>query len=339
MSHPIRALAFAAVTMLIAVSLKAQTPMSLPSESGQFDFWIGEWDVNLRVRQDDASWKDMYRAVARIYPMLEGKAILELWDEASIKGFSLRYYDAGRKEWVLWLNWPAANRSGSSSLAGTFRHGRGDFFSTYTTQDGTEGISRYSFNDITATSLRWDDAYSTDAGKTWSHNWIMEFSRTGDIPRLPENGGPAHTYHGGDRCPRSEFSWYEFVIGRRSGSVRIDGASTPATLTGFRILDGCAALMLVEWQRSGVATSRLAHVTFNTILDRFEILDLTSAPGTPARVYYGSLDENGVLVAVERAEDGGATRSRLEQSGDGLRWAFDHRSPSGEWVLAWQGQF
>ena len=120
--------------------------------------------------------------------MLEGKAILELWDEASIKGFSLRYYDAGRKEWVLWLNWPGANRSGSSSLAGTFRHGRGDFFSTYTTQDGTEGISRYSFNDITATSLRWDDAYSTDAGKTWSHNWIMEFSRTWPLQELRHEG-------------------------------------------------------------------------------------------------------------------------------------------------------
>ena len=339
MSSIARGLVPTVVAMLVGVAVQAQTTASLPPESRQFDFWVGEWDVNLRVRQDDASWKDSRQAVARIYSVLEGKAVLELWDEDRIKGFSLRYYDTGRKEWVLWLNWPGANRSGSSSLAGEFRHGRGDFFSTFTTQEGKEGISRYSFNDITPTSLRWDDAFSTDGGKTWSHNWIMEFSRTGDGPTLPENGGPAHTYHGGDRCDRDEFDWYDFVIGRHPGLVEIDGGSTPATLTGYRILDGCAALVLVEWQRSGATASRLAHITFNTHASRFEILDLASPPDTPARVYLGIPDENGVLIAVERAEDGGATRTRLEQSGDGLRWTFDRRSSEGEWAPAWQGQF
>ena len=45
----------------------------------QFDFWIGEWDVNLRVRQKDFTWKDQHKSVVHIYPILDGKAILELW--------------------------------------------------------------------------------------------------------------------------------------------------------------------------------------------------------------------------------------------------------------------
>ncbi|NIQ57390.1 MAG: hypothetical protein GWN71_29570, partial [Gammaproteobacteria bacterium] len=83
---------------------------------------VGEWDVNLRVRQDDLSWADEVRSVARIYPILRGKAMLELWSDRrrdGIKGYSLRYFDVARQEWVIWLNWPGPDRSGSSSLAGS----------------------------------------------------------------------------------------------------------------------------------------------------------------------------------------------------------------------------
>ncbi|NIQ57389.1 MAG: hypothetical protein GWN71_29565, partial [Gammaproteobacteria bacterium] len=66
--------------------------------------------------------------------------------------------------------------------------------------DGGETISRYTFSDITPASLRWDDAYSTDGGETWTHNWIMEFTRTGAKPTLAADGGPEHTFHAGGRC-------------------------------------------------------------------------------------------------------------------------------------------
>ena len=48
-------------------------------EARQFDFWIGEWDVNLRIRGEDFSWADQVAARASIYRILDGKAILELW--------------------------------------------------------------------------------------------------------------------------------------------------------------------------------------------------------------------------------------------------------------------
>ena len=106
-----RAAATAAVlSVTLASTLHAQDfPVSaaLPPESRQFDFWIGEWDVNLRVRQEDGTWLDRHRSVAMVYPILSGKAVLELWSEDrvdGIKGYSLRYFDTARGEWVLWLN-------------------------------------------------------------------------------------------------------------------------------------------------------------------------------------------------------------------------------------------
>jgi len=37
--------------------------------------------------------------------------------------------------------------------------------------------NRLKWSDITATSGRWEQAYSYDGGKTWDTNWIMLFER------------------------------------------------------------------------------------------------------------------------------------------------------------------
>ena len=142
-----------------------------------------------------------------------------------------------RKEWVLWLNWPGQDRSGSSSLSGSFRHGRGDFQSVNERPDGTKSISRYSFNDITPHSLRWDDAYSDDGGKTWRNQWIMEFTRKEARPTLNPEGGTAHTYVDGGRATLAQFEQYSFLVdsyeGAR-GSISKEGFfPQPASWTGY----------------------------------------------------------------------------------------------------------
>lgn len=311
---------------------------SLAPESRQFDFWVGEWAVNLRVLQPDMTWADQHRAEARIYPILGGKAVLELWSEDQvdgIKGYSLRYFDTAREEWVLWLNWPGSNRSGSSSLAGSFRHGRGEFFATSTGQDGTETISRYTFSDITPESLRWDDAFSSDGGETWTHSWIMEFTRTAERSTLSPEGGTAHTFHEGDRCDASEFRRYEFLNGRRDGEV-VAGGQGAVTITGYRILDGCAVLTFAGPGSDPERAWGFSHLTFNTYAQRYELTTLTSQRDTPARVFY-SRDASELVLYEAGVGDGPRDRFRIEESDDGdVLWI--HETPSGEgWAPVWGG--
>ena len=59
---------------------------------------------------------------------------------------------------------------------GSFKDGRGEFYD----QEMFEGRSifvRYVWSDLKPNSCRWEQAFSTDGGKTWETNWIMEFTR------------------------------------------------------------------------------------------------------------------------------------------------------------------
>lgn len=321
---------------------------SLPPESRQFDFWVGEWDVNLRIRQPDFSWADQITAVAKIYPILNGKAILELWSdtrESGIKGYSLRYFDTARDEWVLWLNWPGPNRSGSSRLSGTFRHGRGEFLARQPTRDGGERISRYTFSDITPTSLRWDDAFSTDGGESWTNGWIMEFTRRSGKPSLSPDGGPAHTYHSGTRCGDPQFRTYEFLSGRMTGPIEA-GGSGRVVITGHKLLDGCAVMTFAGSTGDPERALAFSLLTWNTFVDRYELTTLTSGANTRVRVFY-SVGEGSAatpaaseLVLYERMDEGGSTpdRFRIARNEDGsVTWA--HETPDGEgWRPVWRSR-
>ena len=312
---------------------------ALPDEARQFDFWIGEWDVIVRVRQDDGTWVNQIRSAAKIYPILNGKAVLELWSEdkvAGVKGYSLRYFDTARDEWVLWLNWPGQNRSGSSSLSGTFRHGRGEFFSTSRAQDGAETISRYTFSDVTDESLRWDDAFSRDGGLTWTNNWIMEFSRTAAKPVLSLGGGPAHTSHEGARCDAPVFRKYEFLSGRKDGTVEAGGWGA-VTITGHRVLDGCAVLTFAGQDGDPERAWGFSHITWNTFAQRYELMTLNSVSSTPVRMFY-SRDASELVFYESTGGNGPVDRFRIEQAPDGsVLWV--HETPDGDgWQPVWQGR-
>ncbi len=213
----------------------------------QFDFWIGEWDVLLRERDADGEWKQLVTARDSIYSILNGKAILELWDSNTIKGYSLRYYDPALQKWVLWLNWPGKNRSSNSSLQGIFRHGRGDFASEYDLPNGDHMMQVYSFNDVSQNALRWDDRYSKDNGKTWSFNWIMEFSRRAVEPSVLNTRQAAPTFDDpvngdGARCDDQHFRAYEKFAGSWEGSAKMGDKTVPASFSAHKVLGGCSVM-------------------------------------------------------------------------------------------------
>ena len=320
-----RARATVLLTLLTGATASAQPSGDLADawafdEARQFDFWVGDWDVNLRVRQPDFTWKDDVRARAKIYRVLGGKAILELWDSPNIKGYSLRYFHEPTDQWILHLNWPSRNRSGTGSLRGGFRHGRGEFFSRSTGADGRRSISRYTFCDITPTSLRWDDAFSKDGGNTWTNNWIMEWTRREDVAEWPRPGAPAHTFVDGARCDLAEFRTFEPLAGARRGTVTVPGAGeVPATLIGYRALDGCAVLTFLRYEVGGGAVEELGVATFNTHAGRLEECRLDDARGTAQRTYFGTAADDGATLET-------VTPSSDADDRDRVRWTFDGAS-------------
>ena len=242
------------------------------NKSRQFDFWIGQWDVKLRMIQPDNTWEDKVQSNAHIYSILGGKAILELWDESEsgIIGHSLRYYNPHKDKWDLYLNWPGKNRSGTGYKEGFFRHERGEFYNTSNLQDTSLTIERYTFSDITPHSLRWDDGYSSDGGRSWSSNWIMEFTRSADFSPEMNLSMPLNTYYSGTRCDGEEFEVLKALVGSYSGDVTI-----------FPILDGCSVM--------GISDQLYFKLTYNTYASMYELTVLDDQQDHELLVYYGNL--------------------------------------------------
>lgn len=291
----------------------------------EFDFWTGEWDVNLRQKQRDHSWKDWKKSKAKIYKILDGRAILELWEEqgdlapaSTIIGYSLRYYDQTLQKWVLWLNWPGVNRSGSSSLSGEFRHGRGEFFSERTLRDSTSIISRYTFSDITAQSLRWDDAFSHDGGQTWTHNWVMEFSRTDQQQQLPIED-VLHTFRKGERCTSDSFQKLQNFVGEWSGMVEMNSEEKEQKIIrikNYKALGNCAVLSFMEIEsEEKTSFKEFGLLTYNTFANKFEDGRLSNDYSSNYRAFYGDYSNENKLQLDRQDQDG-----RMVES---FTWTFN----------------
>ncbi len=149
-----------------------------PDPARQFDFWIGEWSVQNRHIQKDNTWRDGDVTRARITPVCGGAALIEEWAGPLhgnfMNGFSLRSFDPAANQWTILLFWTVNGDGAFGRMRGSFRHGRGEFLSSTQAQDRT----RYSFSDALPETVRWDEAYTKDEGRTWFTDWIMEFSRT-----------------------------------------------------------------------------------------------------------------------------------------------------------------
>jgi len=270
----------------------ADTDTEPHSLSRQFDFWLGEWDVNLRIKQKDNTWKDMYTSIARIYNVLDGNAVLELWEEQGrekgIIGYSIRYYDPSKDKWILWLNWPGANDSSSWKLEGEFRHGRVEFFGNRQMNDSIGGKFRFTFSDIKENSLRWDNALSTDGGKTWAENWIMEFTRKKEEATALVPGTSNLTNRKLNRCDLNEFELIK-KLGERKPMF-----DKNKNIKWYGILDGCAVISVMESEDF----EEISILTYNTKRSEYEELVMNTSK-RDAQIYYGKKAGDNLELSLE----------------------------------------
>lgn len=145
-----------------------------------FDFQVGEWRVHHRVKRLGAQWLE-FEGTCSNRSLMAGWANVEdhMFDKPSsvTRGVALRAYDPKSGQWAIWwIDGRDPLGALDPPVKGRFDDGVGTFYSDGIV-DGKPIRTRFIWSHITPTSARWEQAYSSDAGRTWETNWIMEFRR------------------------------------------------------------------------------------------------------------------------------------------------------------------
>lgn len=142
-----------------------------------FEFEIGSWETRLKRLAEPLSgsqrWIE-YQGTSIVSEVLGGRAnLVELQVEGAdgrIDGASLRLYDPQARQWS--LNY-ASVRNGrlTQPLYGGFRDGRGEFHGLDDV-GGRTILVRFLILPQDAGTVRFEQAFSEDGGRSWETNWI-----------------------------------------------------------------------------------------------------------------------------------------------------------------------
>lgn len=154
--------------------------MSTPLD---FDFFLGDWDVfhrRLKHRLAGSNEWEEFKGTSSCRKILNGMGnsdenYLEL-PAGSYYAMTVRTFDAKNKEWSIW--WFDGRYPGSLDppVKGRFVDGVGTFFTNDTFNDTPIKV-RFIWDARNHSAPRWEQAFSTDDGKSWETNWIMVFRK------------------------------------------------------------------------------------------------------------------------------------------------------------------
>ncbi|MGH8172845.1 MAG: hypothetical protein ACREPX_06835, partial [Rhodanobacteraceae bacterium] len=146
-----------------------------------FDFEFGKWRVHHRVKPRSGDQWLEFDGTCSTRGLTDGSANVEehTFDKPGgiSYGIGLRAYDAKTRQWAIWwVDGRDPHGTLDPPVKGRFENGVGTFYSDYMDQGKAMRV-RYLWSHITPTSARWEQASSSDAGKTWETSWIMQFER------------------------------------------------------------------------------------------------------------------------------------------------------------------
>ncbi len=150
--------------------------------SHDFDFEFGRWHTHLRRLMHPLSgsttWVE-YDGTSVVSKVWEGRAnLVELVVDGPaghFEGLNLRLYDPQSHQWS--LNFASAKGGTMSQpTIGEFTNGRGEFFDQETF-DGRAIFVRFVIIPVSADSVRFEQSFSPDGGKTWELNWVAVDTR------------------------------------------------------------------------------------------------------------------------------------------------------------------
>jgi hypothetical protein len=180
---------FCAVLLGTGASSQNAAPTSAPQQKqlkrdGQhdFDFSFGIWKSHISRLQHPLTG-------SKTWVTLEGtKSVRKVWDGRAVleeieadgpnvhfEGLSLFLYNPQAHQWA---EYDANSKDGvlGQPSIGEFRNGRGEFLDQEPF-NGRAILVRIVWSGITATSHRYEQAFSDDGGKTWEPNLVATLTR------------------------------------------------------------------------------------------------------------------------------------------------------------------
>ncbi len=152
------------------------------STVGDFDFWMGRWNVhNRRLRErlaGSTEWEE-FAATSVARKTLDGlgnEDVFRTQHDGGFTGMSFRFFDPRSAQWSIY--WADSRRPGllDPPVVGDF-DGDVGIFEGDDELGGRPVRVRFTWSRIATETPRWEQAFSADGGETWETNWVMDFSR------------------------------------------------------------------------------------------------------------------------------------------------------------------
>jgi hypothetical protein len=157
------------------------------STKNDFDFLFGRWSVHhWRLRERLAGceeWQE-FDGTSEARPTLGGQGnmddnVLNL-PAGSYRAATFRAFDESSGQWAIWwLDGRHPHNPIDPPMIGAFEGGVGTFY-TDESFNGRPIRVRFLWTDTRTPSPKWEQAFSTDGGRTWEINWKMSFERIDD---------------------------------------------------------------------------------------------------------------------------------------------------------------
>ena len=165
-------------------TVTAPPTSSTPSGMHDFDFLFGRWAVHHRMLasrlSDSREWIEREGTVNEI-PLMDGMGNIEDFfmtrDGVPFHAAALRAFDSKTGNWsIWWLDGRSPVSPLDPPVVGHFENGIGRFYADGDF-NGKPIRTRFMWTHTGESKARWEQAFSSDGGKTWETNWIMEFMK------------------------------------------------------------------------------------------------------------------------------------------------------------------
>ena len=172
-------------------------PLDGSGASLDFDFTLGSWkEKTTRMRRPltgSNQWIEMNgQSVTRAFWNGRGN-YTELESDGPnghLQLLALRLYNPESKQWSVLFASSGVGVLRMPPVVGSFNGGRGEFYGG-DTLNGRAILIRFTFVNLSRDTMRSEQAFSGDGGKTWETNWINEYTRVKDASSTPPQASEA----------------------------------------------------------------------------------------------------------------------------------------------------